>query len=220
MPTKNQFDFPTKKSYGILKNPVAANKRGKNQENFDSSNLNWRRRMERSVIGRTTKEKSNMVLPTHHNSMPTCAKFKEIQFVRCSAPNSWWRVPNSPEFIGFGENSSDSRAFTSSDRSIIGGAILCWAFTWLKRWGMWGKCYQGMSRTTSRNSTVITDQNWNSLLFNSAFCRNCTNFEAWLLTITFAGKFDRLIIRGVGIIILRVWNSTQNMGTLLLRARV
>lgn len=64
MPTKNQFDFPTKKSYEIPKNPVVANKRGKNQENFDSSNLNWRRRMERSVIGRTTKEKSNMVLPT------------------------------------------------------------------------------------------------------------------------------------------------------------
>ena len=77
--------------------------------------------------------------------------------------------------------------------------------------------------TNSRHSTLITakaDQNWNSPLFSSTFCRNCTNYEAWLVTITFAWKFDRLIIRGVWMIILKVWNSTQNMATLLLGARV
>ena len=90
----------------------------------------------------------------------------------------------------------------------------------LKSRGMWRKFYQAQGEwTTSPHSTVIVDQNWNAPLFNSTFCQNCTNFEAWLLTITFARKFDRLIIKGVWKIILEIWNSSQNMATSLLWAR-
>ena len=45
MQAKIQSDFPRKKSYGILMNPMVSGRskqEEKIQENFDSRNLNWR----------------------------------------------------------------------------------------------------------------------------------------------------------------------------------
>lgn len=77
--------------------------------------------MLRSVIGwiGITKKSQIWSRPPQLNAL---CQIQRNSVVRCNAPNSRRRVPNSPEFIGSEENSS-GRAFTSSDRSIIGRAI-------------------------------------------------------------------------------------------------
>ena len=153
-----------------------------------------------------------------HNSIPS--KKNHLHYfvvVVHQIPAGVCQIQQNPSVLG--ENSSAS-AFTFPWGSIIGCNLMLSIRLSLKSRGMWGKFYQAQGEwTTSPHSTVIVDQNWNAPLFNSTFCQNCTNFEAWLLTITFARKFDRLIIKGVWKIILEIWNSSQNMATSLLWAR-
>ena len=185
-----------------------------------SGNLNPGQKVRRSVIGGLASQKKIQIWSWPPS--PQLNTFKEnhlhyIVVVVHQIPAGVCQIQQNPSVLG--ENSSAS-AFTFPWGSIIGCNLMLSIRLSLKSRGMWRKFYQAQGEwTTSPHSTVIVDQNWNAPLFNSTFCQNCTNFEAWLLTITFARKFDRLIIKGVWKIILEIWNSSQNMATSLLWAR-